>query len=139
MSPNEVARQIVDQMFNNDPMSQWLGIERILDEPGQSVLRLKVRPEMLNGFGVAHGSITYALADSALAFASNAHGLHAVSIETSISHLKPVKLGEILTTGVEEVSLTKRTGIYLVAVSNEQNERVALFKGVVHRSEKSWL
>jgi acyl-CoA thioesterase len=139
MSPNEVARRIVDQMFNNDPMSQWLGIERILDEPGQSVLRLKVRPEMLNGFGVAHGSITYALADSALAFASNAHGLHAVSIETSISHLKPVKLGEILTTGVEEVSLTKRTGIYLVAVSNEQNERVALFKGVVHRSEKSWL
>ncbi len=139
MSPNEVARQIVDQMFNNDPMSQWLGIERILDEPGQSVLRLKVRQEMLNGFGVAHGSITYALADSALAFASNAHGLHAVSIETSISHLKPVKLGEVLTTQVEEISLTKRTGIYLVSVNNEQDERVALFKGIVHRSEKSWL
>jgi len=139
MSLNEVARQIVDQMFNNDPMSQWLGIERILDEPGQSVLRLKVRQEMLNGFGVAHGSITYALADSALAFASNAHGLHAVSIETSISHLKPVKLGEVLTTQVEEVSLTKRTGVYLVSVNNEQDERVALFKGIVHRSEKSWL
>jgi len=139
MSPNEVARQIVDQMFNNDPMSQWLGIERILDEPGQSVLRLKVRQEMLNGFGVAHGSITFALADSALAFASNAHGLHAVSIETSISHLKPVKLGEVLMTQVEEISLTKRTGVYLVSVNNEQDERVALFKGIVHRSEKSWL
>jgi acyl-CoA thioesterase len=139
MSLNEVARRIVDQMFNNDPMSQWLGIERILDEPGQSVLRLKVRQEMLNGFGVAHGSITYALADSALAFASNAHGLQAVSIETSISHLKPVKLGEVLMTQVEEISLTKRTGVYLVSVNNEQDERVALFKGIVHRSEKSWL
>ena len=139
MSPNEIARQIVDQMFNNDPMSQWLGIERIVDEPGQSVLSMKVRQEMLNGFGVAHGSITYALADSALAFASNAHGLHAVSIETSISHLKPVQLGEVLTTRVEEVSLTKRTGIYLVSVNNERGERVALFKGVVHRSEKTWL
>jgi acyl-CoA thioesterase len=139
MSPNEIARQIVDQMFNNDPMSQWLGIERIVDEPGQSVLTMKVRQEMLNGFGVAHGSITYALADSALAFASNAHGLHAVSIETSISHLKPVQLGEVLTTRVEEVSLTKRTGIYLVSVNNERGERVALFKGVVHRSEKTWL
>ena len=139
MSPNEIARQIVDLMFNNDPMSQWLGIERIVDEPGQSVLSMKVRQEMLNGFGVAHGSITYALADSALAFASNAHGLHAVSIETSISHLKPVQLGEVLTTRVEEVSLTKRTGIYLVSVNNERGERVALFKGVVHRSEKTWL
>ena len=139
MSPNEIARQIVDLMFNNDPMSQWLGIERIVDEPGQSVLSMKVRQDMLNGFGVAHGSITYALADSALAFASNAHGLHAVSIETSISHLKPVQLGEVLTTRVEEVSLTKRTGIYLVSVNNERGERVALFKGVVHRSEKTWL
>lgn len=139
MSNSESARQIVDLMYNNDPMSQWLGIERLLDEPGRSVLRLTVRKEMLNGFAIAHGSITYALADSALAFASNAHGTKAVSVETSISHLKPVHKGDVLETEVEEVSLTQRTGIYLIYVKNQHGVRVALFKGVVHRTDKPWL
>ena len=139
MSTSESARQIVDLMYNNDPMSQWLGIERILDEPGNSVLRLTVRNEMLNGFAIAHGSITYALADSALAFASNAHGTKAVSVETSISHLKPVHEGDVLETEVQEVSLTQRTGIYLIYIKNQNGVRVALFKGVVHRTDKSWL
>jgi acyl-CoA thioesterase len=139
MASDHAASQIVDMMYNNDPMSQWLGIERLLDEPGKSILRLQVRPEMLNGFAIAHGSITYALADSALAFASNAHGMKAVSVETSISHLKPVQAGDVLVTEVEEVSLTKKTGIYLIYVKNQRDERVALFKGVVHRTDKPWL
>jgi acyl-CoA thioesterase len=139
MSTPDIARQIVDLMYNNDPMSQWLGIERVIDAPGNSVLRLMVRPEMLNGFAIAHGSITYALADSALAFASNAHGTKAVSVETSISHLKPVQAGDTLETEVQEVSLTTRTGIYLIYIKNQRNERVALFKGVVHRTDKPWL
>jgi acyl-CoA thioesterase len=139
MTSSETARRIVDLMYNNDPMSQWLGIERVSDEPGQSILRMVVRAEMLNGFGIAHGSISYALADSALAFASNAHGMQAVSVETSISHLKPVQLGDVLSTQVEEVSLTKRTGVYLVFVSNQNGIQVALFKGIVHRTDKAWL
>ena len=139
MTSSTQARQIVDLMYNNDPMSQWLGIERLEDGPGQSKLRLIVRPEMLNGFGIAHGGITYSLADSALAFASNAHGMQAVSVETSISHLKPVKSGDVLITFVEEVNLTKRTGIYLIHVNNQDGVQVALFKGVVHRTDKPWL
>ena len=62
-------------MYNNDPMSQWLGIERLEDAPGKSVLRMTVRKEMMNGFSIAHGGIAYSLADSALAFAANAHGI----------------------------------------------------------------
>lgn len=139
MSNPEIARQIVDLMYNNDPMSQWLGIERVLDAPGNSILRMTVREEMLNGFAIAHGSITYALADSALAFASNAHGTKAVSVETSISHLKPVNAGDTLETEVQEVSLTQRTGIYIIYVKNQDGLRVALFKGVVHRTDKAWL
>lgn len=138
MEKSELARRIVDQMFNNDPMSQWLGIERLEDGPGWSVLRLKVRNEMLNGFGIAHGSITYALADSALAFASNAHGIQAVSIETSISHVAPVKMGDILTTEVKEVNLTRGTGLYYITVKNQDNQAVAHFKGTVYRTGKYW-
>ena len=81
MSKNEQAERIVNQMFENDAFSKWLGIERIQVDLGTCVLQMKIRKEMLNGFGIAHGGITYALADSALAFASNSQGRQAVSIE----------------------------------------------------------
>lgn len=103
-------------MFNNDPFSQWLGIERIADGTGISHLRMTVRNEMLNGFEIAHGGITYSLADSALAFASNAHGVQSVSIETSIAHTHPVKSGDVLETDVEEISLSRRLGIYQIKI-----------------------
>lgn len=132
------AEKIVDLMFTNDAYSQWLGIERITIAPGVCDLRMTVRAEMLNGFSIAHGGITYSLADTALAFASNAHGLKCYSVETSISHVKPVAEGDVLTTAVEEKSLSKRIGVYHITVFNQNKEAVAFFKGIVHRSEKSW-
>lgn len=132
------ASRIVDQMFNNDPFSQWLGIERVEDGAGKSVLKMTVRKEMLNGFDVAHGGITYSLADSALAFAANAHGIQSLSIETGISHTKQVLEGDILTAKTKEVSLTSRIGIYQIDIANQNNEIVALFKGTVYRTGKEW-
>ena len=134
----ELATRIVDRMYNNDPMSQWLGIERIQDGPGISVLRMVVRKEMLNGFVIAHGGISYSLADSALAFASNAHGVQAVSIETSIAHVAQAREGDVLTTRVEEKSLTKRPGLYHVDVINQEGKVIAFFKGTVYRTGKMW-
>jgi acyl-CoA thioesterase len=138
MSEISLAKKIVDKMYNHDPMSQWLGIERVEDGPGISVLKMKVREEMLNGFRIAHGGICYSLADSALAFASNAHGVQAVSIETSISHVSPVQLGDELITRVEERNITKRTGLYHIEVRNQKNQVVAYFKGTVFRTDKPW-
>lgn len=127
------AKDIVDRMMAGDAFSQWLGIERLEDGAGRSRLKMTVRSEMVNGFGVAHGGITYSLADSALAFASNGHGRHALSIETSISHLAPVKVGDVLETEVEEQSLKKTIGVYEVRVTNQNQDLVALFKGTVFR------
>jgi acyl-CoA thioesterase len=132
------AEKIVDLMYTNDAYSQWLGIERMMIAPGVCDLRMTVRGEMLNGFAIAHGGITYSLADTALAFASNAHGLKCYSVETSISHVKPVAEGDVLNTVVEEKSLSKRIGVYHITVFNQNKEAVAFFKGTVHRSEKSW-
>lgn len=129
---------IIDKMFLNDPFSQWLGIERIEESAGNVVLQLIVREEMLNGFGIAHGGITYSLADSALAFSVNGHGVQSVSIETSISHTKPVKKGDILRTAVIEESLSSKIGIYSISIYNQHEEKVALFKGTVYRTGKEW-
>ncbi|TAK34682.1 MAG: hydroxyphenylacetyl-CoA thioesterase PaaI [Saprospiraceae bacterium] len=133
-----LASRVVDSMYNNDPFSQWLGIERVEEGPGLSVLRMSVRPEMSNGLGITHGGITYSLADSALAFASNSHGRKAVSIETSISHIAPVHPGDVLTAVAQEEHLSNKTGIYKVTVKNQDGKAVALFKGTVYRTSKEW-
>jgi len=138
MSQEDLAVRIVNHMYRNDPMSQWLGIQCVQIGPGISVLQMVVRKEMLNGFGIAHGGISYSLADSALAFASNAHGIQAVSIETSISHVAQAFEGDVLTTQVEEKSVTKSTGLYHVNVLNQNNKVVAFFKGTVYRTGKEW-
>ncbi|MEZ5030388.1 MAG: hydroxyphenylacetyl-CoA thioesterase PaaI [Saprospiraceae bacterium] len=133
-----LATRVVDVMMEGDAFSQWLQIERLEEGPGHCTLRMLVREEMVNGFHIAHGGISYALADSALAFASNAHGIKAVSIETSISHLRPVQVGDILTAMATEDNLGKRTGVYRVEVMNQQGRLVALFKGTVFRGGDPW-
>ena len=138
MDDQKRAELVVARMYDNDPFSIWLGIERVAVGPGACVLRMTVREEMLNGFTIAHGGITYSLADSCLAFASNSHGIQAVSVETSISHTKPVKEGDELTAISEEMNLSNRIGIYHIEVSNQRGERVALFKGTVYRTGKPW-
>ncbi len=128
---------IVEHMYQGDLFSQWLGIRRISEGEGHCTLEMVVRPEMVNGFGITHGAITYALADTALAFASNARGRKSVSIETSINHLKPVMTGDILTAVAEETSLGHKLGIYHIKVTRGE-DLVALFKGVVYRKEEEW-
>ena len=130
--------RIVDAMFEKDYFSQWLGIERVEDGEGASQLRMTVRKEMLNGFGIAHGGITYSFADSALAFASNSRGRHAVSIETSISHTHKVKEGDVLTATAVEETFGHKIANYRITVSNQDGQIVGLFKGIVYRTSQEW-
>ncbi len=138
MTPQELAEKVVQRMYDNDPFSIWLGIERHALGPGHCELRMTVRNEMLNGFAIAHGGITYSLADSCLAFASNSHGIQAVSVETSISHTRAVKEGDVLTATSEEKSLSRSIGVYHVTVTDAHGKTVALFKGTVFRTGKPW-
>jgi acyl-CoA thioesterase len=78
------------------------------------------------------------LADSALAFAANGHGIQSMSLETSISHTKKVKEGDTLTATTKELSVTKKTGVYQIDIENQNNEIVALFKGTVYRTSVNW-
>lgn len=138
MNPEEKAKKIFDTMYANDKMSKWLGIEALEIGLGKAILQMTVRQEMLNGMDIAHGGITYSLSDSALAFASNSHGRKSVSVETSISHIKPVREGDVLTATTKEERVTNKIGIYTIAVTNQKDEKVALFKGTVYRSSKDW-
>ncbi len=129
---------IINHMMAKDLFSQWLGIERLEEREGFCKLKMTVRPEMCNGFAIAHGGITYSFADSALAFASNSHGRQAVSIETSISHIKPLYAGDIIIATAFEKNVSIRIGIYEVRIEKENGDLVALFKGTVFRKDKEW-
>lgn len=134
------AEKIVHQMmFANDAFSQWLGIHVMEITDGRCLLRMEVRPEMTNGFNIGHGGISYSLADSALAFASNAGNNMSVSIETSISHVKPVFNGDTLFALAIRKTQSSKTGIYEVSVTNQHDELVALFKGTVYIKDKLWI
>lgn len=132
------ATQIIDRMMAHDAFSQWLGVQRVAERPGYCQLQMAVRADMLNGFGIAHGGITFSLADSALAFASNSQGRHALSIDTSINHLRPTGVGDVLTATAQEQYLAHRLGHYQVEVRQQDGHLVALFKGVVYRKDAAW-
>lgn len=131
-------KEIVDEMMRLDAFSQWLGISVDVIEEGHCELSCVVTDQMLNGHQIAHGGITYSLSDSALAFASNAHGFKAVSIETSISHLYSVGQGDTLRVVCEESYRGRTVGIYQVSVFNQDEKLVSRFKGTVHISEDVW-
>ena len=131
--------KIVNKMYDQDAFSQWLGIEIVDVSEGYCQLKMKVRKEMLNGFHIAHGGIAYSLADSALAFASNSHGRKSLSVETSISHMVSIKAGDMLTAMTKELSRSDKIGVYLITITNNENQELANFKGTVYRTSKDWL
>ncbi len=134
----KTPEEIVNLMMERDAFSRWMGVEIEKLGFGNCTLKGSIQPEMLNGFGITHGGISYSLADSALAFASNSRGIQCVSIETSISHIKKTQLNDVLTAEATEIHRGTKTGIYEVKVTNQRDELVAIFKGTVFITGKEW-
>ncbi|MBZ0178074.1 MAG: hydroxyphenylacetyl-CoA thioesterase PaaI [Melioribacteraceae bacterium] len=138
MTEQEKAEKVIRHMVEKDEFSRWLGIEIVEIKPGYSKIKMKVRKEMLNGFGIAHGGITFSLADSALAFASNNYGRIAVALETGLAFPSPVYENDELTAVAEEQSKGNSVGIYNVTVTNQKNVKVGIFRGTVYRTKKEF-
>ena len=132
----KTAERVVNGMMAKDAFSQWLGIEVLEIAPRTSTLRMTVRAEMINGFGVTHGGIAYSLADSALAFACNAKGTIWMAIENTIGYPKSVTTGDVLTAVASEDSAGNKLGFYLVVVTNQKGEVVSTFRGTVYNTGK---
>jgi len=125
------------KMLSLDAFSQWLGIEILECEVGRCKLGMTIRKDMLNSMNKAHGGISYALADTAFGFAANTHGKYAVSIETSINHIEALDEGDWLVAESVIEKVNNKLGFNIIEVKRG-NELVALFKGVVYRTQKDW-
>lgn len=128
---------VVNHMMQHDLFSQWLGIEVLEIKDGYSKLKMKVRSEMVNGFGIAHGGIAFSFADSAFAFACNNRNNLSVALDTAINFTKAVNINDELLAEAKEMHNGRSTGVYLITVSNQNNETVAHFKGTCFRTGKT--
>lgn len=129
--------QTVQKMMDNDPFSQWLGIEIIAVKEGYCCLKMTVRQEMLNGFGTLHGGVSFAFADSALAFAGNSRGTLSVALTCTITYPAPGKVGDVLIAQTKEMVNTSKTGTYDIEIKKENSEEIiGLFRGTVFRTSK---
>jgi acyl-CoA thioesterase len=136
-SKDEAASKVVDHMMKHDLFSQWLGIDVLEIKEGYSRIKMKVRKEMINGFGIVHGGIAFSLADSAFAFACNNRNVLSVALDTAINFTKPVHVDDVLTAEATEMHNGRSTGLYHIKVTNQQDHVVALFKGTCFRTNKA--
>ncbi len=135
--PTNLAQSVVSHMMQNDKFSQWLGIEILEVKDGYSKIKMTVREEMMNGFGIAHGGIAFSLADSAFAFACNNRNNLSVALDTSINFIKQTKTGDVLTAEAKELHNGRCTGLYHISIHNQQGDLVAQFKGNCFRTGKT--
>jgi acyl-CoA thioesterase len=133
---DHLANTVVSHMMEHDLFSQWLGIEVLEVKEGYSKIRMTVRKEMINGFGIVHGGIAFSLADSAFAFACNNRNILSVALDTSINFIKPVHVDDMLTAEAKELHNGKSTGLYHINIINQKDHLIAQFKGLCYRTDK---
>ena len=121
------------ERIRSDAYCETLGIEVVDLAPGHARTELTITEDLLNFHGTPHGGALYSLADAAFAAASNSHGETAFALETNISYLEAVDVGERIAAVAEETHIAGRTAEYEVEVVDAEGERIATFRGRVYR------
>ena len=134
---DQLATSVVDHMMENDFFSQWMQVKVLEIKEGYSKIQMTIRKEMVNGFGIVHGGLPFSLADSAFAFACNNRNNLSVALDVTITFTKAVKVGDVLTAEAKEFHNGRSTGVYVITVSNQRDEQIALFKGTCFRTGKT--
>jgi acyl-CoA thioesterase len=103
-------------MWAGDRASRGLGMEILEVAPGRATMRMTVREDMVNGHAIGHGGFTFALADSAFAFACNSYNRSTVAAACEIRFLAPTRLGDVLVAEAVERHREGRDGVYDITV-----------------------
>lgn len=116
-------------MLQHDNVFRALGMVLERDEPGEAVVSMRVREDMLNGFAITHGGLVFALADTAFAIACNEDEEVTVAAGADIAFLSSTHLGQTLIAHARRRALVGRAGLYDVTVADETGAVVAEFRG----------
>ncbi|WDI30678.1 hydroxyphenylacetyl-CoA thioesterase PaaI [Hyphococcus flavus] len=127
---DELARKIAERLHSREGTSKAWDVKLEEAGAGWSRCSMRLRKDMLNGHGTAHGGMIFALADTAFAWACNSRNVVTFAQHASISFLSPGKLGERLTAEARKDATEGRTGIYTVKVTGDDGRAVAIFQGL---------
>ncbi len=133
LNAEQIARAAAAAMWAGDNASQTLGMTIESVQPGQAVLSMTVREDMVNGHGICHGGFLFALADSAFAFACNSENHSSVASGARIEFLAPASLGDRLSAVARQLHQGRRSGVYDVTVTDQNDTMLAVFRGNAHR------
>lgn len=136
---DDLTAKVVDAMLKNDKASEHMGIRLVQVEPGSATVTMTIREDMLNGFGICHGGMTFTLADTAFACACNSRNRKTVALTCTINFITAAKAGDVLTATAREVSLSGRTGLYDITVTNQTGALVAEFRGTSYGTSSTIL
>lgn len=129
----DTAQRAAEVMYANDTASKSLGIFLEEIRPGFARMRMVVREDMLNGHRSCHGGLIFTLADSTFAFACNSYNRTTVAASAGIEFLAPAMVNDVLTAVAEEQVRGGRLGIYDGVITNQNGQRIALFRGRSYR------
>lgn len=130
MTPKDIAQKAAAAMWASDRASPWVGIKLGEVDEGKAEMSLQVQEHHCNGHGICHGGVIFTLADSTFAFACNSRNQSTVAQHNTISFIRPGQLGDTLSAVAREVSLTGRSGIYDVRVTNQSGDLIAEMRGM---------
>ena len=132
MTPLETAQY----MLNQDFFSQWMEIKLVEVREHYCLIEMPIKKEMIKGLKTVHGGVTFAFADSALAFSSNNMGDAAVALNCMINFTKAVRLGDTLFAESILMADTRKTAVYDITITNQHKVVVASFRGTVYKIDK---
>ena len=135
----ELAQACARLMWADDRASKKMGLELGEVTPGEASVHLTVKPDMLNGHGVCHGGLIFAMADTAFAFACNSLNRRAVAMHCSISFIEKVGAGAHLTAHAVQRASYGRNGIFDVTVADDHGVKVAEFRGYSRTIGGEWV
>jgi acyl-CoA thioesterase len=122
--------------FDRDGFAKHCGITLTTVSPGHAIAHMEIQPYHLNGYRTVQGGAIFTLADFAFAAAANAHGQVAVAINVSINFLKAATSG-VLQAEAKEVAANPKLGTYLVNITDDKNQLIAVFQGMVYRKNET--
>ncbi len=126
---------IIKKFVEKDHFAKHLGVEMLDYSAGKAKARMEINKHHLNSAGTVHGGAIFSLADAVFSVASNSHGSLAMAINVSISFFKAAK-GGVLFAEAEEISINPKLATYLISVTDEAGNAIALFQGTVYRKKE---
>jgi acyl-CoA thioesterase len=136
---DETAKRVAAFMSERDEFAKHLGIELLEIRAGYCRVAMNLRPYMVNGLGIPHGSVIFSLADFAFAAACNSHGTAAVALSMDIHFLSSPAPDARLECEAVEVKLGRSTGLYRMTVSDSESKLVAELHGMAYRKNENFL